>query len=281
MKIGFIGDIVGKPGREMIKNHLGYLREEFGLDFVIANGENASHGFGLSKKNADELFGYGIDVITGGNHIWDKKDIIPLLNDIAVLRPANYPDITPGRGVEVFEVTNEKLAVINLMGHFTMPMANNPFLSIQEIIKELKTNNIENIFIDFHAEATSEKRALFCMLRGEVSAICGTHTHIGTDDMMVENGTFYVSDVGLSGCRDAVIGMDKKEPLQRFTIGYSSSFDIPKKCKKILQMVVLDIFDGKCTNAKKVKIYDDKEQMVISEALQENYTKESGGNYHF
>ncbi len=269
MKIGFIGDIVGKPGRLMVKEYLGSIREKFGLDFVIANGENASHGFGLSKKNADELFGYGIDVITGGNHIWDKKDIIPLLNDMAVLRPANYPDITPGRGVEMFDVANEKLAVISLMGHFTMPMINNPFLSIQEIIKDLKEKNIVNIFIDFHAEATSEKRALFCMLRGEVSAICGTHTHIGTDDMVIENETFYVSDVGLSGCRDGVIGMDEKEPLQRFTIGYSSSFDIPKSCKKIFQMVVLDITKGKCTEAKKVKIYNDIDEVITTEAFME------------
>ncbi len=269
MKIGFIGDIVGKPGREMIKNHLGYLRDEFGLDFVIANGENASHGFGLSRKNADELFGYGIDVITGGNHIWDKKDIIPLLNDIAVLRPANYPDITPGRGVEVFDVANEKLAIINLMGHFTMPMVNNPFETIQKIIKELNEQDIKNIFIDFHAEATSEKRALFCMLRGKVSAICGTHTHIGTDDMMIEDGTFYVSDVGLSGCRDGVIGMDIKEPLQRFSVGYSSSFDIPKKCKKIFQMVVLDMTKGKCKEAKKIKIYNDRDEVIITEAFRE------------
>ncbi len=269
MKIGFIGDIVGKPGRLMVKEYLGDIRDKFGLDFVIANGENASHGFGLSKKNADELFGYGIDLLTGGNHIWDKKDIIPFLDAIAVLRPVNYPNITPGRGVELFDVRDEKLAVINLMGHFTMPLTNNPFVAIQEIINELKEQDIKNIFIDFHAEATSEKRALFCMLKGEVSAICGTHTHIGTDDIMIEDGTFYVSDVGLSGCRDAVIGMDAKEPLQRFTIGYSSSFDIPKKCKKIFQMVVLDMTRGKCTEAKKVKIYNDRDEMVITEAFME------------
>jgi len=269
MKLGFIGDIVGKPGRVMIKEKLPFLKKEFGLDFVIANGENASHGFGLSKKNADELFVCGIDVITGGNHIWDKKDIIPLLNDIPVLRPANYPDITPGRGVEIFDVAGEKLAVISLMGYFTMPMINNPFLNIQEIVEKLKEKNVKNIFIDFHAEATSEKRAMLCMLRGEVSAICGTHTHIGSDDLMIENGTFYVSDVGLSGCRDGVIGMDTKEPLQRFTIGYSSSFDIPKSCKKIFQMVVLDIVEGKCLEGKKIKIYDDRDEMIITKAFME------------
>ena len=269
MRIGFIGDIVGKPGRIMIKEKLPFLKKKFGLDFIIANAENASHGFGLSKKNADELFGYGIDVMTGGNHIWDKKDIIPLLNDIPLLRPANYPDMTPGRGVEVFDVANEKLAVISLMGYFTMPMVNNPFLKIQEIVKDLKEKNVKNIFIDFHAEATSEKRALFCMLRGEVSAICGTHTHIGTDDMVIESGLFYVSDVGLSGCRDGVIGMDAKEPLQRFTIGYSSSFDIPKSCKKIFQMVILDIVEGKCLEAKKIKIYDDRDEMIITKAFME------------
>lgn len=270
MKIGFIGDIVGKPGRLMARDNLKSLKDDFSLDLVIANGENASHGFGISKKNADELFRYGIDVITGGNHIWDKKDIIPFLDDLPVVRPANYPDEVPGSGVKVFDIKNDKLAVINLMGYFTMPMTNNPFILIEKLINTLEEKNIKNILIDFHAEATSEKRALMCMLRSKVSAILGTHTHIGTDDMVIDEGTFYVSDVGLSGCRDGVIGMDEKTQIKRFTTGISSSFDIPKKCKKIFQMIILEIIEGRCKSAKKIKLYDDRDEMCVTEAFREN-----------
>ncbi len=272
MKIGFIGDIVGKPGRDTIRENLKNLKNDFSLDFVIANGENASHGFGLSKKNADELFGYGVDIITGGNHIWDKKDIIPFLDELPIVRPANYPDEISGCGVKIFDSGNEKLAVINLMGYFTMPITNNPFMIAEKLVKELEKEDIKNIFIDFHAEATSEKRALMCMLKGKVSAICGTHTHIGTDDMVIDDGTFYVSDVGLSGCRDGVIGMDEKAPIQRFLTGLPSSFDIPKKCKRIFQMVVLEINKGKCKNAKKIKIFDDVQKRNVVEAFRENKT---------
>ncbi len=265
MIVGFIGDIVGKPGREMIKEHLLALREEFLLDLVIANGENASHGFGVSYKNANELFSYGIDCITGGNHIWDKKDIVSHLETLPIVRPLNYPDGVPGVGVRIIN----PLAIINLMGHFTMPMVSNPFIAVKEEVKRLKNRGVRDIFIDFHAEATSEKNALFAFLKGEVSAICGTHTHVGTDDMVIDNGTFYVSDVGLTGCRDAVIGMDTKAPLKRFLTGLPAPHDIPKKCKKILQMVILEIKGGECLGAKKVKIYDDKDEKIIQKAFME------------
>ncbi len=269
MKIAFIGDIVGKPGREMVKKYLKDLKKEYNIDLVIANTENASHGFGLSIKNANELLSYGIDFMTGGNHIWDKKDIIPFLDTLPIVRPLNYPKGVPGIGVKIIKLNNEEIAIINLMGHFTMPMVGNPFLSIKEEISRLQSIGIKNIFIDFHAEATSEKRALFCILKAKVSAICGTHTHIGTDDLMIDKGTFYVSDVGLSGCRDGVIGMDKEAPLKRFLTGLPSSFDIPKKCKKILQFVVLDIFDGKCLDGYKIKIYDDKDEISLQKAFLE------------
>lgn len=258
MRIAFIGDIVGQPGRKMIQQHLKNAREEYGIDFVIANYENASHGFGLTFRNANELVSYGIDVMTGGNHTWDKKDIIPLFETHELLRPHNYPEGVPGTGCKVYDVNGEKLAVINLMGHFSMPYVDNAFRCAQEIVDNLKiVDGVKNIFIDFHAEATSEKRGMMMLLQGKVSGIIGTHTHVSTDDFQIANGTAYLTDIGLTGCRDNVIGMDEKVPLKQFLSGMKGHFDIPKKCKAIMQIAVMDFNDGKCTSAFKLKYFDD------------------------
>jgi len=265
MKIAFIGDIVGRPGREMIKSFLPKLREDEGLDFVIANYENASHGFGLTSKNCKELFSYGIDVMTGGNHSWDKKDIFPLFETYEILRPHNYPDGVAGEGCRVYEVADEKLAVINLMGHYGMPYCDNAFRCAKSSVEKLREDGVANIFIDFHAEATSEKRGMMMLLEGEVSAIIGTHTHVSSDDFQIANGTAYLSDIGLSGCRDNVIGMDKKVPLQQFLTGMKGHFDIPKKCKKILQIAIMELNEGACIEAYKLKIFDDG-RVIRSEA---------------
>lgn len=262
MKVGFIGDIVGKPGRTMLEQYLRKLRQEFELDFVIANSENASHGFGLGSQHAKELFSYGADILTGGNHSWDKKEIIPLLEVMPILRPLNYPSGVPGRGVSVLHVKNEKIAIVNLMGHYGMPMVENPFLAAQKVVDTLRTEGIETIVIDFHAEATSEKRAMHMLLKGKVSAILGTHTHVGTDDLQIVEGTCYVTDVGLSGARDGVIGMDKDAPLKRFLTGLPASLEIPKKCKKILQMVIMELHEGKCVDAFKLRVFDDQERLI-------------------
>ena len=256
MKILYLADVVGKPGRGMIKHHLKTIKQKHNIDLVIINAENASHGFGVSIKNSKELFAMGIDMMTGGNHSWDKKDILPTLDFEPILRPLNYPSIAPGTGVGYLSVGDEKLAVINLMGHFTMPMVDNPFTMIVAEVERLQNEGYKNIFIDMHAEATSEKRALMMMLQGKVSAICGSHTHIGTDDLEINKGTFYVTDVGLTGCRDGVIGMDKKQPMERFLTSISSKFDVPNSCKKILQGVVFELEDGKCIEAFKIKAYD-------------------------
>lgn len=259
MKIAFIGDIVGRPGRKIIKQNLQRLKEQEGIDFVIANGENASHGFGITVKNADELFKCGIDLITGGNHIWDKKqDIFTLLETKPVLRPDNYPEGVPGTGVKLIEVCGVKLAIINLMGIYTMPQVLNPFTHAIKLIQKLQKEEIKHIFIDFHAEVTSEKRVLMQLLKGKVSGICGTHTHIGTDDLEIENGTFYVTDVGLTGCRDNVIGMDSKIPIQKALTGLGGHFNVPNSCKAIMQIVVIDINeDGQAIDGYKIKLYDD------------------------
>ncbi|MDQ7045024.1 MAG: TIGR00282 family metallophosphoesterase [Sulfurimonas sp.] len=258
MRIAFIGDIVGRPGRDMLKMHLANIREEHKIDFVIANYENASHGFGLTLKNANELVSYGVDAMTGGNHTWDKKDILPLFDTHEILRPHNYPNEVPGTGCKTYEIHGEKLAVLNLMGYFSMPMTENAFVCAKKTVQELHASGITNIFIDYHGEATSEKRGMMMLLQGQVSAIIGTHTHVSTDDFQIAQGTAYLTDIGLTGCRDNVIGMDAKIPLKQFLTGMKGHFDIPKKCKKILQIAVMDLEDGKCTKAFKLKYLDDK-----------------------
>ena len=257
MRILFIGDIVGRPGREMIKKHLLSLKEEYSVDFVIANYENASHGFGLTPKNADELFAAGIDCMTGGNHSWDKKELLPLFQTHEILRPHNYPKEVEGTGCKLYEVAGEQLAVLNIMGHYGMPMCENPFRCAKASVESLHAKGVENIFIDFHAEATAEKRGMMMLLQGKVSVIVGTHTHVSTDDLQIAQGTAYITDIGLSGCRDNVIGMEPKAPLKQFMTGLKAHYDIPKKCKKILQCLIVDIEKGKALNAFKLKIFDD------------------------
>jgi 2',3'-cyclic-nucleotide 2'-phosphodiesterase len=268
LKIAFIGDIVGRPGRKIIKENLTKIKNEYGIDFVIANGENASHGFGLTVKNANELLNMGIDVITGGNHSFDKKkEMLALLETPTVLRPHNYPKGVTGSGLGIYEVNNEKIAVLNLMGQFGMPILDNPFNLAIEVVKDLQEKGIKNIFVDFHAEATSEKRVTFMMLKGKISAICGTHTHIGTDDLEISNNTAYLTDIGLTGCRDNVIGMDEKMPIQKATTGIGGHFEVPNSCKSILQMLVVELEDGKAVNAFKLKKYCNKNEIIKIEAL--------------
>ena len=263
MKIAFIGDIVGKPGRLMLKRHLKRLQQEHFIDFTIANYENASHGFGLTEKNCIELLGYGIDMMTGGNHSFDKKEILQFFDTYPIIRPINYPRETPGEGLFKTTLLGHELAIINLMGHYTMPMVDNPFTMIQTVIKTLKEEGIKHIIIDMHAEATSEKHVLLQLLKENVSAILGTHTHVATDDLQVVDGCCYVTDVGLTGCRDGVIGMDSKIPIKRFLTGLGGHFDIAKECKAILQMVVFELDDvGRCIAAEKIKIYDDHPKIV-------------------
>ena len=268
MKIAFIGDIIGRPGRTIVKQHLKTLRDRFQIDCVIANGENTSHGFGLTIKNANEIFNSGIDIITGGNHSWDKKkDMLTLLETKAVLRPDNYPQGVAGTGIKIIDIKGDKLAVINLMGIFSMPQVLNPFIHAKEIIEKLQDDGIKHIFIDFHAEATAEKRVMMQLLKSKVSAICGTHTHIGTDDLEITDGTFYVTDIGLTGCRDNVIGMESSVPIKKALTGLSSHFDVPNRCKTIFQLVIIDIDEnGKAEDGFKIKIYDNKEE-VISKAI--------------
>ena len=263
MRIAFIGDVVGKPGRLMIKRHLKRLKQEHYVDYMIANYENASHGFGLTEKNCIELLGYGIDMMTGGNHSFDKKEILDLFDTYPLIRPINYPKETPGKGLFQTTLLGHEVAIVNLLGHYTMPMVDNPFTMITEVVKELKEEGVKHIIIDMHAEASSEKNALLHMLKNDVSAIVGTHTHVATDDLQVLEGCCYVTDLGLTGCRDGVIGMDSTIPIKRFMTGLGGHFDVPEGCKAILQMLVFELDDeGRCVGAEKIKIHDDKPKIV-------------------
>jgi len=270
VKLAFIGDIVGKPGREIIGKYLPQLKEAYKFDLVIANYENASHGFGLTKKNADELFGYGIDVMTGGNHSWDKKEIFQLFERYPLIRPINYPDSSPGKGLLKIDVVGQQIAIVNVMGHYTMPMVNNPFLIMDEVVNRLKEEGIKHIVVDIHAEATSEKLVMVHLLKERVSAIFGTHTHVGTDDLMIVDGCCYVTDVGLTGCRDGIIGMDIKIPIQRFMTGLGGHFDVPKKCQTMLQLIVFELDDdGRGVMAEKLKIYDNGEVYNVEARIEQ------------
>jgi len=267
MTVCFIGDVVGKVGRLLLKEHLGALRERFGIDLVIANSENASHGFGLTKKNSDELFGYGIDVMSGGNHSWDKKETLAFIDsEPRLLRPINYPVGVPGRGSGVFK----DVGVINIMGLYGMPSLENPFTMIERCVDELREQGARWIVVDFHAESTAEKRAMYLMLQDKIDALLGTHTHIGTDDLAIDKGSLYVSDVGLSGCRDGVIGVEKGEPIKKFRYGLPAKFDIPDRCKSIFQAIIFKLGEGGTEEGFKVRIYDKFDSMVINDAFIES-----------
>ncbi len=216
MKILFLGDIVGKAGREALKWISPTWIQE--ADFCIVNGENAAGGNGLTPSVVEEILSTGVNVITTGNHIWDKKEILPFLDkEPRLLRPSNYPPQVPGYGSGVFRSRGgRKIAVLNLGGRVFMPPLDCPFRKAKEEISRLKEETL-CIIIDMHAEATSEKIALAYYLQGEVSAVVGTHTHVQTaDEKILEGGTAYITDVGMVGPEDSVIGMKKEEVLQRF-----------------------------------------------------------------
>jgi metallophosphoesterase (TIGR00282 family) len=269
MKIAFIGDIVGRPGRGIIKHNLKTIKEKHNIDFCIANGENESHGFGLTVKNANELFNCGIDLITGGNHSWDKqKDMLTLLESKPVLRPDNYPEDVAGTGLKIVQINNTKLAILNLMGLFSMPQVLNPFTHAIDVVDKLINNGIKHIFVDFHAEATAEKRVMMQLLKGKVSAICGTHTHIGTDDLEITKGTFYVTDTGLTGCRDNVIGMDSKIPIKKALTGLGGHYDVPNRCDTIMQIIILELDEnGKTKDGLKLKLYNNHNEVISKPIL--------------
>jgi 2',3'-cyclic-nucleotide 2'-phosphodiesterase len=213
MNILAIGDIIGKPGRQVVHKHLRALRKQYKIDFVIANGENTAGGFGLTTSTAHELLDDGVNMITSGNHIFAQKDFIPYLDtDIPVIRPLNYPPGVPGKG---WRIMNNVL-VVNLIGRTYINTFDDPFRTMDNLLKELK-DRPKIIIVDFHAEATSEKFALGRYLDGRVTAVLGTHTHVGTIDAQVlKGGTAYVTDIGMTGPSESIIGDDPEAVIHRF-----------------------------------------------------------------
>jgi 2',3'-cyclic-nucleotide 2'-phosphodiesterase len=220
MNILLCGDVVGRPGREAVKTHLPRLRQDLALDLVVVNAENAAHGFGLTEKICGELYDAGADVLTTGNHVWDQREIIPYLaRDTRVLRPANFPPGTPGVGMHLHTLGDgRKAVVINLMGRLFMDPLDDPFSGLDACLATQGASwGAKTIAVDFHAEATSEKTAFGHFADGRVSAVIGTHTHIPTaDHQILPGGTAYVSDIGMCGNYDSVIGMDKVAAVRRF-----------------------------------------------------------------
>lgn len=231
MKILFVGDVVGRTGRHALSCRLHRLIDEHQIDLVIVNGENAAAGFGLTARIADDLFDMGIDVITSGNHIWDKREIYEHLDrEERLLRPANYPPGLPGRGSGLFSTSSGiKVGVINLEGRVFMNNLDCPFRVADQLVRELRSHT-PIILVDFHGEATSEKMAMGYYLDGQVSAVIGTHTHVQTaDERILSGGTAYITDVGMTGSRDAVIGIRKELAIEKFLTQLPVRFDVAKK----------------------------------------------------
>ena len=228
MRVLFIGDIVGSPGRRIVLERLADVAANEGVDLVIANGENAASGFGITPRLVEELLGAGIEVLTGGNHIWDRKEILDFAShEPRLLRPANFPSGNPGRGVYCGTSRNGvPYGVLNLQGRVFMAANDCPFRAADRELAALPSS-VKVILVDIHAEATSEKQAMGWYLDGRVSAVIGTHTHVATADARVlPQGTAFITDAGMTGPRDSVIGMDKKAILQRFLDGLPARFEV-------------------------------------------------------
>lgn len=246
-----IGDIIGQPGRRALRRVLPELRRELGLDMVIANGENTAGGFGITLETAEELLESGVDILTSGNHIWDQKEIIPHMDEgLPLIRPANYPE-APGRGYLV----QDGVMVLNLMGRVFMPALDCPFRTASAILADVvEEHSPRAIIVDFHAEATSEKQGMGWYLDGKVSAVLGTHTHVGTVDARVlPKGTAYLTDVGMTGPFNSVIGSDPNAVLERFLTGLPQRLSVARG-PVIINSALIEIDDdsGKATSIERI-----------------------------
>lgn len=255
MRILFVGDIVGRPGRLALRERLGRLIDTHCIDLVVANGENAAAGFGLTVDVAEELFSLGIDVMTTGNHIWDKKDILDMLDgEERLLRPANYPDDAPGSGAGIYKTAGgTSVGVVNLEGRVFMKNLDCPFQVADRLVEQIRQKT-PIILVDFHAEATSEKAALGWYLEGRVSAVVGTHTHVQTaDERVLPGGTAYITDVGMTGSRDGVIGMRREQVVEKFLTQRPTRFEICKKDPAINAVVIeVDADSGRAVQIERI-----------------------------
>ncbi len=257
VKVLFVGDIVGRPGRAALRRFLPGLIERYQPDFVVGNAENAAGGYGLTEAVAEELFGLGFDALTSGNHIWRREFLPYLARAEKVLRPANYPAGAVGKGHVVLSKGDQKLGVLNLEGRVFMRNLECPF-RVGALLAEKLQAETRCILVDFHAEATSEKLALGWYLDGKVSAVVGTHTHVQTgDERILPQGTAYISDVGMTGLRDGVIGMRKDQAIEMFLTQVPRKLEVPKTGPKKLEAVFLELAEeGPALKIERLRVED-------------------------
>lgn len=241
MKFLAVGDLVGNAGIKKLKSVLNKIRETEKIDFVIVNAENSAEGMGITKKNFEDILELNIDVITMGNHTWGKKDIFSFIDHPKLIRPANYPEGVVGKGYNIYKCKDKKIAVMNLIGRVDINvLSENPFIKAKKIIDEIK-DKVDMIFLDFHAEATAEKIAMGFFLDGKVTAVFGTHTHVQTaDEKILPNGTAFITDIGMTGPKNSVIGMDINASIKRFETTLPERYKIAEgEC--IFNGVVFDV----------------------------------------
>jgi metallophosphoesterase (TIGR00282 family) len=263
LNILFVGDVFGSPGRRIVREHLHHVIEEQNIDLVIVNAENSAGGFGVTPAIAEELFDLGADVLTTGNHVWDKREIFEYMQSVEagshdrprrILRPANYAPESPGYGYYEGELgTGQAFAVINVQGRVFMASNEDPFRTVDRILESIRA---KVIFVDFHAEATSEKVALGWYLDGRVTAVIGTHTHIPTaDECVLKQGTAYQTDVGMSGPYDGVIGVEKEQVLQRFLTGMPGKFEAARDDARMCACIITcDGSTGRATGIRRLML---------------------------
>lgn len=258
MKVLVIGDVVGEPGRNILFKFLEKRKQNY--DFIIVNGENSAGGFGITIKIAEQMFDRGVDVITLGNHTWDKKEIYEYMNEKKnIIRPINYTKGSPGRGYTIVEKNNVKVAVVNAQGKVFMPPISCPFLELDEAVLEIKKVT-DNIIVDFHCEATSEKQAMGWSLCGKVSAVYGTHTHVQTaDERILPGGTAYITDVGMTGGHDGILGMNRRESIQKFKDGMPARYSVCEDNPKINGIELeINTNNGKAKSINRINLHYDE-----------------------
>jgi len=255
MRVLVVGDIVGRPGRKTFEKYVRNFKEKY--DFIVANGENSAAGFGITSKIAEEFYALGVDVITSGNHIWDKKEIYTYLEGTdRLLRPLNYPKGVPGKGYTILKSRSGiKVGVVSLQGRVFMPPTDCPFTRFSEVIEEIK-RECKIIIVDFHAEATSEKIAMGRYFDGKISVLYGTHTHVQTaDEKILLEGTGYISDVGMTGSDNGVIGMDAKSIIPKFIECLPQRFEIANGKERLNGLdIEIDEETGECTRIDRINM---------------------------
>lgn len=255
MRILFIGDIIGRPGREYLTNNLEKIKREYKIDMCIANGENASHGKGITLNSANELNMCGVDVITLGNH-WTRREMTTVFDDFKfMVRPANFPASMPGEGSLVFDCGRTRVGVINIQGRIYLDPLDSPFEAAIREIEKIK-DDCDIIFVDFHAEATSEKAALAHFLDGKVAAVVGTHTHVQTaDEKILKNGTAFISDVGMTGVEDSILGVKSEIIVNRLAKYSSGNFELAEGKVQFNAVVIeADEKTGKAVSIERINI---------------------------